>query len=196
MERKLGIVLLLAIIANLIGAYFGFFVYYQEQIAATPVFLLAFVADCPLAVLLVAASLFLVWIGKKNDFLSFLASAYALKYGFWTVFVILYFNQIYFAPAYWELYAIMLVTHFGMMLESFALVGKIEVKKEYLMIVLGWFLLNDYMDYFWGLKPWTVPDNGLLLPFTLLLSIASVLVLYLVYTKKKPKIFTDLLFLA
>jgi len=195
MERKLGIVLLLAIIANLIGAYFGFFVYYQEQIAATPVFLLAFVADCPLAVLLVAASLFLVWIGKKNDFLSFLASAYALKYGIWTVFVILYFNQIYFAPAYWELYAIMLVTHFGMMLESFALVGKIEVKKEYLLIVLAWFLLNDYMDYFWGLKPWAVPNDGLLLPFTVLLSIISVLALYLAYAKKKPKIFTDLLFL-
>jgi len=195
MEKKLGIVLLLAIIANLIGAYFGFFVYYQEQIAATPIYLLAFVADCPLAVLLVAASLFLVWIGKKNDFLSFLASAYALKYGIWTVFVILYFNQIYFAPAYWGLYAIMLVTHFGMMLESFALVGKIEVKKEHLLIVLGWFLLNDYMDYFWGLKPWTVPNDAILLPFTVLLSIISVLALYLAYMKKKPKIFTDLLFL-
>ncbi|NYZ60258.1 DUF1405 domain-containing protein [Candidatus Micrarchaeota archaeon] len=195
MEKKLGIVLLLAIIANLIGAYFGFFVYYQGQIAATPIYLLAFVADCPLAVLLVAASLFLVWIGKKNDFLSFLASAYALKYGIWTVFVILFFNQIYFAPAYWELYAIMLVTHFGMVLESFALVGRIDVKKEHLLIVLGWFLLNDYMDYFWGLKPWTVPNDGLLLPFTVLLSVASVLALYFAYTKKKPKIFTDLLFL-
>ncbi len=195
MERKPGIILLLVIIANLIGAYFGFFVYYADQIAATPLPLLVFVADCPLAVLLVAASLFLVWIGKKNDFLSFLASAYALKYGIWTVVVILYFNQIYFAPAYWELYAIMLVTHFGMMLESFALVGKIEVKTEYLLIVLAWFLLNDYMDYFWGLKPWTVPNDALLLPFTVLLSVASVSALYLAYTKKKPKIFTDLLFL-
>ena len=196
MEKKFGIILLLVIIANLIGAYFGFFIYYAEQIAATPAFLLAFVADCPLAVLLVAASLFLVWIGKKNDFLSFLASAYALKYGIWTVAVILWFNQIYFAPAYWELYAIMLVTHSGMVLESFALVGKIDVKKEYLLVVLGWFLLNDYMDYFWGLKPWTVPNDGLLLPFTVLLSIASVSTLYLAYTKKKPRIFTDLLFLA
>jgi uncharacterized membrane protein YpjA len=62
--------------------------------------------------------------------------------------------------------------------------------------VLGWFLLNDYMDYFWGLKPWTVPNDGLLLPFTVLLSFASVLALYLAYAKKKPRIFTDLLFLA
>lgn len=195
MEKRPWIVLLLVIIANLIGAYFGFFVYYKEQIMATSLPLLAFTADCPLAVLLVAASLFLVWIGKKNDFLSFLASAYALKYGFWTVFVILYFNQIYFAPDYWALYATMLITHFGMVLESFALVGRIEVKKEYLLIVLAWFLLNDYMDYFWGLKPWTVPNDALLLPFTVLLSIASVLALYYAYSKKKPKIFTDLLFL-
>ncbi len=195
MERKPWVVLLLVIIANLIGAYFGFFVYYAEQIEATPLPFLAFVADCPLAVLLFAAALLLHLVGKRNDFLSFLAAAYCLKYGFWTVFVILYFNQLYFAPAYWELYAIMLVTHFGMMLESFALVGKIGARREYLLIVLGWFLLNDYMDYFWGMMPWTVPNAGWLLPFTVLLSIASASVLYLAYAKKRPKMFSDALFL-
>ena len=196
MGKKPGIILLMVIIANLIGAYFGFFIYYKEQIIATPLPLLPFTADCPLAVLLFAAALFLYLAGKKNDFLSFLATAYCLKYGFWTVAVILYFNQLYFSPEYWILYAIMLVTHFGMMLESFALVGKIDVKKKYLLIVFGWFLLSDYMDYFWGMKPWTVPDDAILLPFTVLLSVASVSVLYFAYTKKKPKIFTDLLFLA
>ena len=196
MERRPWVVLLLVIIANLIGAYFGFFVYYKEQIMATPLPLLAFTADCPLAVLLFAAALFLHLIGKKNDFVSFLAAAYCLKYGFWTVAVILCFNQIYFAPAYWELYAIMLMTHFGMVLESFALIGKIEVKKEYLLAVLGWFLLNDYMDYFWGMGPWTVPNEGWLLPFTVSLSVASASLLCLAYTKKKPEMFTDLLFLA
>ena len=196
MEKKPWIVLLLAIIANLIGAYFGFFVYYKEQIMATPLPLLAFTADCPLAVLLFAAALLLHLIGKKNNFLSFLAAAYCLKYGFWTVAVILYFNQLYFEPENWALYATMLITHFGMALESFALVGKIEVKKKYLMIVLGWFLLNDYMDYFWGMRPWTVPNDGLLLPFTVLLSIGSALILYHAYTKKEPKIFTNLLFLS
>ena len=196
MERKPWIVLLLVIIANLIGAYFGFFVYYKEQIMATPLPLLAFTADCPLAVLLFAAALLLHLAGKKNDFLSFLAAAYCLKYGFWTVAVILYFNQLYFSPENWALYATMLITHFGMVLESFALAGKIEVRKEYLLIVLGWFLLNDYMDYFWGMKPWTVPNEGWLLPFTVLLSIGSALILYHAYTKKKPKIFTSLLFLS
>jgi len=196
MEKKPWIVLLLVIIANLIGAYFGFFVYYKEQIMATPLPLLAFTADCPLAVLLFAAALLLHLIGKKNDFLSFLAAAYCLKYGFWTVAVILYFNQLYFAPENWALYATMLITHFGMALESFALVGNIEVKKKCLLIVLGWFLLNDYMDYFWGMRPWTVPNDGLLLPFTVLLSIGSALILYYAYTKKEPKIFTNLLFLS
>lgn len=195
-ERKPWIVLLLVITANLIGAYFGFFVYYKEQIAATPLPLLPFTADCPLAVLLFAAALLLHLVGKKNDFLSFLAAAYCLKYGFWTVAVILYFNQIYFAPDYWLLYATMLITHFGMVLESFALIGRIGVKKEHLLIVLAWFLLNDYMDYFWGMKPWTVPNDGLLLPFTALLSIASLPVLYYAYREKKPQIFSDLLFLV
>ncbi len=192
--KKPGIIFLLVILANLIGAYFGFFIYYQEQIAATPLPLLVFVADCPLAVLLFAAILILYWFGMKNDFFSFLAASYCLKYGVWTVFIILWFNQIFFAPEHWMMYSVLLVTHAGMALEAFSLVGRVKIGKVGAAAVLGWFLLNDYMDYFWGLMPWSVPESWWLLPFTVGLSLVSVGALYWAYRNGKPKVFEKILF--
>lgn len=189
-----GVVFLLVVLANLIGAYFGFFVYYKEQIAATPLTFLVFVADCPLAVLLFAAALVLFWFGRKNDLFSFLAASYCLKYGVWTVAVILWFHQIFFSPDYWMLYAVLLVTHAGMALEAFSLVGRVDVKGMGAGIVLAWLLLNDYMDYFWGLAPWTVPESWWLLPFTAGLSLFSVGALYWAYRSWKPTLFGRTLF--
>jgi uncharacterized membrane protein YpjA len=192
--KKPGVVFLLVVIANLIGAYFGFFVYYKEQISSTPLSLLAFVADCPLAVLLFAAALVLFWAGVRNGFFTFLAAAYALKYGIWTVFVILYFNQVFLVPGYWPLYAVMMVTHAAMACEAFSLVGRVKVELWHLGVVLGWLLLNDYMDYFWGMKPWTVPESWILLPFTVGLTLVCVPALYYAYREGKPKAFVNVLF--
>jgi uncharacterized membrane protein YpjA len=83
-----------------------------------------------------------------------------------------------------------------MALESLAFVGKIRVEGWHAAAVLAWFLINDLMDYWGGMSPNNVPYDWALAPFTALLSIASVAALYHAYTKKKPKIFKDLLFSA
>lgn len=186
MNGKPGILLPLVVLANLIGAYFGFFVYYANQLAITTLLLWVFVPDCPLAALLMAAALALVWAGKGGNFFPFLAAAYALKYGIWTVSVILYFNQYFFAPEYLALYATMLVMHVGMAAEAFAFVGKIRVERWHLVAVLAWFLVNDLMDYWGGLMPQSVPPSGLLFPFTLMLTFVGVPLLYLAYRKGWP----------
>lgn len=184
--RKIWIVASLAILANLIGAYFGFFTYYAQQLSWTPPELWVFVADCPLAVLLFAGALLFFMMGWRNGFFPFLASAYCLKYGIWTVSVILYFHGYFFSPEYWFLYAVMLVTHAGMTAEAFAFVGKIRVGWKHLAAVLGWFLLNDLMDYWGGLRPQPVPESGLLFPFTLMLTFVAVPLLYLAYREGWP----------
>jgi uncharacterized membrane protein YpjA len=193
MNGKPGILLPLVIAANLIGAYFGFFIYYTNQLYITPALLWVFVPDCPLAVLLMAAALALVWAGKGGNFFPFLAAAYALKYGIWTVSVLLYFNWYFFAPALIGLYSVMLVTHVGMALESLAFVGKIRVERWHLVAVLAWFLVNDLMDYWGGLSPNNVPPSGLLFPFTLILTFVGVPLLYLAYKQGKPRAVSGIL---
>ncbi|MDD5096517.1 MAG: DUF1405 domain-containing protein [Candidatus ainarchaeum sp.] len=193
MGRRYGILLPLVILANLIGAYFGFFIYYVNQLTITPVLLWIFVPDCPLAVLLMAAAFALVWAGKGGNFFPFLAAAYALKYGIWTVSVLLYFNQHFFAPAVAGLYLVMLVTHIGMAVESLAFVGKIRVERWHFVAVLAWFLVNDLMDYWGGLSPNNVPQSGLLFPFTLMLTFVGVPLLYLAYRKGEPRVVSEII---
>ncbi|MFA5411999.1 MAG: DUF1405 domain-containing protein [Candidatus Micrarchaeia archaeon] len=193
MERKTGILLPLVILANLIGAYFGFFIYYVNQLSITTLLLWVFVPDCPLAVLLMAAAIALVWAGKGGNLFPFLAAAYAMKYGIWTVAVLLYFNGYFFAPALLVLYSVMLVTHIGMAVESLAFVGKIKVERWHLVAVLAWFLVNDLMDYWGGMSPNNVPPSGLLLPFTMLLTFVGVPLLYLAYKEGKPRIVAGIL---
>jgi uncharacterized membrane protein YpjA len=91
--------LLLLIAANLIGAAYGFVFFYGPslwQTAFTQPWLLPFIPDCPLFTLLVAIAFVGVYTKTESKALNFLALAGALKYGFWTVFVLLFYGGFYF----------------------------------------------------------------------------------------------------
>lgn len=135
------------IVADLIGAVYGFIFYYGQRLLATDPILWIFVADCPFYTLLIAIVLLLVYFRKKISWLYFLAFVGALKYGFWTVFVLTLYFPFYFTPENSLIYAILYVAHIGLILETILLFGKIELKKRFLVIALFWFLLNDAVDY-------------------------------------------------
>lgn len=146
-------ILVFLILANFIGSVYGFIFYYGKQLLQTSFHLWLFVPDCPLFSLLMALSLFLILIKKESSFLFFFTLAGSLKYGFWTVFVLLYYNLFYFSPENLFLYSVLLISHVFLFFESFLLIKKIRFKLFYLIPVLVFFLANDFSDYFFNTHP-------------------------------------------
>lgn len=146
-----AILLLLNVAAVFTGLW-----YYWDQIAATSLSLLIFVPDCPLYVLLAIPML----LGFRNRAYSFLVSIGMAKYGLWTVFALLYNWQVYFLPDFLLVTVIFIIGHLGMALEGAALLPKKKVGALALLLALGWFLLNDYSDYFLGTRP-PIPEQGI-----------------------------------
>jgi len=155
-------------LANLLGFLWGVLVFYPEQLAQTSPLLLVFVPDCPLAALLFAAALILVRFapGRFNLF-NFLAFAFCLKYGFWTVFVLNSYFGDYSPTPFAALTSIFLIlSHIFIFFEAFLLASLVRVKPWHIVPVLAFFLLSDYSDYVWLTHP-SVPPSALQLLFPL-----------------------------
>ena len=181
--------LLCLISANLIGALYGFIFFYGDQLVEvfkTKAWLLLFVPDCPLFALLMAISFGLLLVNKKNNFLFFLSSAGAMKYGFWTIFILTAFPKYYFSQNT-LLYSILLIAHIGLFFEAFLLLRNIEIKTWHFSLVLLFLLFNEIADYSFGTKP-PMPKQAveLMLYVTLLASITFTLTV--VFLSKKLKI--------
>lgn len=142
---------------NLVGFMIGLS-YYTYQLSVTPGWLWVFVIDCPLYVLLFG----IICLRRlKNleipSWLHYLTSVGLIKYGFWTGLVIwLHFDYFFgFAPL---VYALLFPLHIGMILEGIALIPWIKNNPWHIPPVLGWFLLNDWLDYFQGTLP-LIPET-------------------------------------
>ncbi len=159
--------------ANLLGAAYGILGFYLQQLLSTNVLLWVFVPDCPLYALTFAIAIMLIKEGKRYDWFYFIALVGALKYGFWTVFVLARYSEFYFAPEVSLVYFTLFIAHIGLFLEAFTLLGKIKMRDWFLPLALGWFLLNDFADYFLGTHP-PLPIYGL--GFMLLASVVMSIV--------------------
>ncbi|MBU1120400.1 MAG: DUF1405 domain-containing protein [archaeon] len=188
--------LALIIICNLIGFLYGLFFFYGEQLLQTEPLYWIFVIDCPLYALLMALTLILIKLNKSFNLLYFISAAGALKYGFWTVFVLLNYSSYYFSPATSFIYFVLLFGHIGLFLEVFLLNGRIKLRNYFLPLALLWFLLNDAADYFFQslgitnsvIRP-PIPSTAIefMALFTITASIFFTLLAFLIYSKfKKP----------
>lgn len=137
----------LLILINLIGFIFGIY-YYLPQLSQNNFLSWVLIIDCPLFALLFALILLF---DIKNAFFNFFVSTGLIKYGAWTVFVILLlWDQFILISA---MYPYLLIAHFFMIFEFIFLLPQLKItKKNYLVVPL--FLFNDYADYIWGLHPW------------------------------------------
>ena len=159
----------------LAGAY-----YYWDQMAATPLLLLIFVPDCPLYVLL---TLPILARRIKSNAYSFLVSIGMFKYGLWTVFVLLFYSE-YWSPSQLWITIPFIIGHIGMTLLGAALLPKKKVAASIALVVLLWFLLNDYSDYFLGtIPPIPTHDLSLVRDLTIAASIIVTLAFFL-YAEK------------
>ncbi len=151
MERDLLVKFL--IFANAIGAAYGFIFYYGPQLLSTAPWLWAFVPDCPLDAFLFAVALVLLCERAKADWFYFVVFVGAVKYGFWTMFVLWKYSYYYFQPDAVIMYSILFVSHAVLFLEPALMLGRIKARMEWFALALFWFLLNDFADYALGTAP-------------------------------------------
>ncbi|NUN11635.1 DUF1405 domain-containing protein [Candidatus Micrarchaeota archaeon] len=172
----------LFIIANLIGFAFGIY-YYWNQLLSTNPLLWLLVIDCPLFALMAAIT---YW-KKTPDWFKQLTAIGCLKYGLWTVIVIIGFSNYYFTPETALLYAALLIAHFGLAVQGLFFIG--TWKKNYYLLATGFFVANDLSDYFLSTHPAAIPLQSIetIKIFTILLSIATIGFGY--YFNKKTNFF-------
>lgn len=154
--------LFLLAVANLLGVGIGILFYYPQLEKLNPVFWI-FIPDCPVYVLL--ATLFYFKI-LKNDVLYAIAGIGLLKYGLWTLLALFYFSDYFLSNAIGWL---LVIEHMGMSLQYVFFVR--GFCRKTLLIALAWFLLNDIVDYGFGMHPFLPsPEFGIILIFSFLSS--------------------------
>jgi len=167
---------LLLIIINLLGVAYGFG-YYAPQLAATQPIYWIFVPDSPLAALLFTLALLLPF---RNKFFDFIAAIGLVKVGIWTNMVFVLFSEFFvFSSMDRFLLTIFLgALHIGMIAEAAVVLPK-RLKPRHLVAALGWFLLNDYVDYGLGHYPYLPPGPiGLTALLTVALTLGITFALY------------------
>jgi uncharacterized membrane protein YpjA len=131
---------------NFLGTLFGFY-YYMPQFSETNSFLWLFVADSPLATLSIAISFLMYRFDMQNRFIDILAYIGNIKYGLWTVFVLIHYFQTFWIGNSTPMYLFLLFSHFGMFLQAFLVQEYSEFDLKVLVGGGSWFLLNDLFDY-------------------------------------------------
>ena len=144
------------ILVNLLGTAFGFWYYGVRvwppgvtwQLAREPIVMWPFVPDSPLATLLFALALFGILRGRARPTLVALGFIGSLKLGLWTPFVLLVFSEAFLATTAPAMYLFLLVSHLGMALQALLLVRLAPFGVRAVSLAVGWYLLNDVVDYF------------------------------------------------
>ncbi len=166
--------LLFAILVFAIG--FGFYFYSPFFESRNPL-LWIFLPNSPLAIL---AALLTIYYFPKNEFMKLLSSVYIAKYGVWTVFVMLLYPQYYLRQAIFAQSVVLyIIPHIAMIFLSLAMMPK-KTDKWHLVLVLWFFLLNDFANYNLGVMtgfPSIIPlgQIGMVKAFSIFMSIAFTL---------------------
>ncbi|MFD2115938.1 DUF1405 domain-containing protein [Paenibacillus yanchengensis] len=184
---------------NFLGTIYGY-IWYGGQLAYTaitePLWLLVFVPDSPTASLFFTITiLFLLyppstrykWITVVRQIVEGLAVVCSVKYGVWAV-AIIFAGWFEGAPMYATDF-MLIASHLGMAIEVLLYLRFMSVGKAGLLLATGWLLLNDTIDYTYGVYP-NLPtqlhDNVSTVKwFTVTLSIISLFISLFVFKFKK-----------
>ena len=131
---------------NLVGTFFGFY-YYIPQFSETAPVLWLLVADSPIATFLIALSFLLYRYEKQNSLIDFLAFIGNIKYGLWTVFVLIYYFETFWTANSTPMYLFLLFSHLGMFLQAFLVLDYSKFSFKAVIAGGAWFIINDISDY-------------------------------------------------
>lgn len=137
-----------AIVAiNLAGTAFGFW-YYRFQFGGTPLAMWPWVPDSPLATLFMALSLALWKLDRPSELVNALAFYGNVKLGLWTPFVLLAFNDAFLAINSPPMYAFLVISHLGMVVQAFLIHRYSEFSIPAVAGALAWYSFDLTVDYF------------------------------------------------
>lgn len=136
-------------VINVIGFFYGIY-YYSYQLSFTPAYLWIFTIDSPLPVLLFAGICAFLYFRKIPPQWLVLFSFFGLiKYGVWTNIVIFLFRDYFFAIDALT-YSMNVPLHLLMIFGGFILIRFLKPRISDIIFVGGFYLVNDYLDYFMG----------------------------------------------
>ncbi|OIO20966.1 hypothetical protein AUJ17_04055 [Candidatus Micrarchaeota archaeon CG1_02_47_40] len=171
---------------------YGFY-YYRGVFAETSPWLWLFVPDSALAIVFALLVVVGARKGAWDNLLRYFASVSLVKYGVWTVFVMMYHPQAYLAGGRaLESVFLYIIPHIGMVLLALAVLPKRRSAPALALCAL-FFLLNDYFDYFFagGIVAGIIPNGnfGVVAGVSILLTFFSLLFAHFASSwKKLPKI--------
>ncbi len=169
-------------IINAIGFIYGIYFYYY-QLVQWPPQLWVFILDSPIPVLLFGIFCATLLAKRKlPQWLLVLTAVGLIKYGLWTVIVLLaYWNAFYVASPF--IYALNLPLHIGMLIEGLLLMKWIKKDAVYFIPAAVFFFFNDFLDYAAGAHTY-VPRLEWWLPAEAVASTAVIIGLAYKYGKK------------
>lgn len=131
----------------------GFYAYYGPQfewIGLEHWYVWPFVPDCPLFVYLFALVVLGQYAGWSHPAITAFVAVGNVKYGVWTVFVLLYYFDLFFGPGGDNLLrSTILLLHVGMIPLGLLLWRTFDsLKRIHLALILAGLLVFDYFDYF------------------------------------------------
>ncbi|MFS0786784.1 DUF1405 domain-containing protein [Shouchella sp. 1P09AA] len=183
LTRKSTLLLLLMI--NVVGTVYGF-IWYGNQLEQTPWQFVIFVPDSPTASFFFVFVLIAFLMKKNIGLIEALAAVTLMKYGIWAV-VMNTFQVMEGAPMHWQIIMLNL-SHAGMALQALLFLPFMRIKRWHLAVALAWTVLNDVIDYFFGMHPWLstviMPYINQIGIFTFLLGLTSVALVYLLNVRK------------
>ncbi len=154
----------LLFVINFLGTIYGY-MWYEGQLAATaatkPLWMLVFVPDSPTASLFFTLALVYLLFPPKSHtklvlavrmIIEGLAVVCSIKYGLWATIIIL--SGLYQGG---ELYAtdiMLMASHLGMAIEVLLYMRFMKVNKTALALGTAWLLINDTVDYTFGIYPY------------------------------------------
>jgi uncharacterized membrane protein YpjA len=171
------LVLSVLVIGNCL-AFLTFAYFYGPQIQQTNPLLWIFIPDCQLAALFFAITGSLILAGKENDCMTQLGIASSIKYGLWTLIVLLG-NIGYYLNINPETLFILITGHIILFLQTVLIFNKFKLSKESIP-AFTYLFLNDASDYLLGTHPPVPPGFlGITTIITPLITIGLILVSYL-----------------
>lgn len=135
---------------NIAGTAFGFFFYYP-QLGDNPLYLWPFIPDSPLATVFAALTFMLIAHRKRNSIVESIAVIGNLKYGLWTVFVLIYYSEIFYSGNPLWMYLFLLFSHLAMAIQAVFVAEISEINIKAFLLASSWFILNDVIDYSLGI---------------------------------------------
>lgn len=180
--------LIILFLINLFGTIYGY-MWYDSQLAITPLIFLPFVPDSPTASMFFTIFLFFFIYSKNSPYIEALAITSLFKYGIWAVLMNL-LTLIVNGSLDWTGYMLM-ASHGAMAIQGLLYAPYYKIELKHLVIAGIWILHNDIIDYVFGMMP-IYSDLTLYMDeigyFTFWLSILTLLVTYRVTIYKKDSL--------